>query len=817
MAFYARYVPPAILTPSIELKLGLKDEVSSSKKRKRDSRGNTTVHIDKSAENEVQNKTLVQDKNVVKRLDFEIKNEAGIGTIFTEKKKRKRDRKPSSEQETQTAKSESGTCIVNNDDAPKKTKEKKGRKELLKEASPVFHGTVTADQEITNATDSAKEDGVKHRKIRAKFEKSSKSSAKLLKKSQESYESQDALEKPLDAPALQTHGLVPLPQPLEKPDDPASSRISMLPDWLARPIVVSSKNRTPFKELPIDQSIRDSLQSNGINQAFAIQTGVLPMLLPGNQPGDLCISAATGSGKTLAYVLPMVVSLRGRPLTRLRGLIVVPTRELVTQVRDTLQMCTGGTGLKIGTAVGSKTMKQEQELLVKKEQRYDPENYKIAQRNQLLGEKDLMDWNDDFATIEDQSKCLVDFVVDYSSSIDILICTPGRLVDHMRTTKGFTLEHVQWLVIDEADRLLDESFQQWIDIVLPALQMQPRRSALVKGVHELFHIYETRDVRKIVLSATMTKDISKLMALQLKRPRLVILDTSYSDLNTENYPISSGSRVLMHQSDFDLPATLRERAIPIKQVEEKPLYLLELLLAAQSQQSGFITDRQNKTKVWQVESELSIPSSSDSETSSNSSGSDSAPSSSSSSAVGLELDDRTSSMKLTSSSTYGVLVFTNNNESALRLARLLVLLRPSLAVQIGSLTKSTATSTGRRTLTAFRKRKLSILIASDRASRGLDLQDLAHVVNYDMPSSLTSYIHRVGRTARAGKTGLATTLVAHHQARWFWNEIARSTKVRRSWKVNKVENGINLITEADRQAYAMALRTLGQEARVGVV
>ena len=814
MAFYARYVPPTLPTPSIEQKLGLRDELSPSKKRKRDSAVITPTVYNK--KNEIQNKTSVQNTRGGKHLEIEPETETGLETISNEKPKRKRKREQSSVQETEHAKPAQETSAVNDDNATKKPQKTKGRKELLKEASPAIHAIVPPNQEATNATNAADEE-VKHRKIRAKFEKSSKSSAKLLTKRLKSHASQDGMETPPDAPALLTHGLVPLPQPPEKPDDPASSSISVLPDWLAKPIVVSSKDRISFKKLPISQSIIDSLHSKGIDQTFAIQTGVIPMLLPGNQPGDLCISAATGSGKTLAYVLPMVASLRGKPLTLLRGLIVVPTRELVTQVRHTLEMCTVGTGLKIGTAVGSKTMKEERELLVKKGQRYDPEEYRIAQRKQLLGDDNLMDWSDDLETIESQSECLLGFVADYFSCIDILICTPGRLVDHMRTTRGFTLEHVQWLVIDEADRLLDESFQQWIDIVLPALKRQPCRSALVKAVHELFHLHETRHVRKIVLSATMTRDISKLMALQLKRPRLVVLDNSYSDLDPENYPVSTQSMVSTYPSEFNLPATLMERAIPIKEVEEKPLYLLELLLTAQSQQSCFVTDRQVKTKARQATSDFSTSSSTDDELSSNNSCSDSAPSSSSPSIIGHEMDDVTSSTKPSSSSTHGVLVFTNNNENALRLARLLALLRPSLAEQIGSLTKSTATSTGRRTLAAFRKRKISILIASDRASRGLDLQDLAQVVNYDMPSSLTSYVHRVGRTARAGKTGVATTLVAHHQARWFWHEIARSTKVRRSGKVNKVEEIANHITEDDRQAYTKALRTLGREARGEVV
>ncbi|MCJ1304099.1 hypothetical protein MMC08_006911 [Hypocenomyce scalaris] len=165
------------------------------------------------------------------------------------------------------------------------------------------------------------------------------------------------------------------------------------------------------------------------------------------------------------------------------------------------------------------------------------------------------------------------------------------------------------------------------------------------------------------------------------------------------------------------------------------------------------------------------------------------------------------------SSNQGVLIFTNNNENALRLARLLALLQPSWESEIGSLTASSATSSSRRTLAAFRKRKLSILVASDRASRGLDIKDLAHVINYDLPTSLTSYVHRVGRTARAGKEGIATTFVSHREARWFWNEIARSKQIKRAPGKKMARMDVKLEAgDKERKGYEAALGQLGREA-----
>ena len=126
-----------------------------------------------------------------------------------------------------------------------------------------------------------------------------------------------------------------------------------------------------------------------------------------------------------------------------------------------------------------------------------------------------------------------------------------------------------------------------------------------------------------------------------------------------------------------------------------------------------------------------------------------------------------------------ILVFTKDNEDAMRLSHLIPAMHPSYAQIIGTLTKASS-SAGRRTLAAFKSGKVKVLIASDRASRGLDVHDLTDVVSYDMPHSLTSYVHRVGRTARAGKPGSAWTFFIDSEARWFWNSIARGHEIRRS-------------------------------------
>ncbi len=589
------------------------------------------------------------------------------------------------------------------------------------------------------------------------------------------------------------HGLEPLPQPAQAKDAPKVSAFTFLPEWLQVSTVVSSSDTVPFDDLPIDKMTISSLQRKGYETAFAIQSAIIPMLLSGpkHYSGDLCISAATGSGKTLAYVLPMIEALRGKPVTRLRGLVVVPTRELVSQVKETLDLCGGGSGLKVGTAVGSKPLKEEQALIVQKGQRYDPKGYKAEQEKEIDEDEELMDW--DFEKRfgpRDDFQILYNHVVEYTSKVDILVCTPGRLVEHIQSTTGFTLEHVQWLVIDEADRLLDESFQQWIDIVTPSLEYLPPLDPIQERIANAFHTLRRRDIRKIILSATMTRDVSKLTALKLRHPRLVVLEGQQSQdrahIGTEIANLEAGERI-------ELPATLHEIGVKVPDSNDKPLYLLRILDAG----PNTVPEKAPKSLTSENDSSTSSSDTDDSPTT-----------------FPAPKRNKTANPSATPplNSTHGTLIFTKTNEHATRLARLLSLLRPSLHPKIATLTKL-STKTSLKTLSAFRAHKLSILIASDRASRGLDIPSLAHVINYDMPSSLTSYVHRVGRTARAGVEGRATTLVADNEARWFWNEIARAGNVGRGvgGKVGR-DNERYVFGEEEREAYHVALEELGREA-----
>ena len=661
-----------------------------------------------------------------------------------------------------------------------------------------------------------------HQQIRQKYERSRQVEAKLAER-QKKRQEEEQPHRELALETVETQGLRPLPQPAEVPDEPLRSTIQALPDWLAKPTFVKADATISFSDLGIDKKLVGKLSKQGFDHALAIQTTVLQMLLPGPKQhrGDVCVSAATGSGKTLAYTVPIVEALKDKPTKKLRAVVVVPTRELVGQVKEVFQQL--DPHLEIGVAVGSKSLKEERAAFVRRDWRWDPEAYLAAEKKEQGENKwDWLeeDYEEDDCDCEEPLAYMPNMAADYRSRIDVLVCTPGRLVDHVQNTKGFTLQHVQWLVIDEADKLLDQSFQQWLDVIMPELEKESALELELAKMRMDYPLPHRPRIRKVILSATMAKDLDKLDSVNLCRPALVALQG-------DGLQIEPGSEV---DASLVIPAQLTEFAVAVREVGDKPLYLLQLL-----QESLQETGRQEsqESPSQNESSDMDTTSSSGSDTNDSTS---SEVGSTSEADESLSEDDDSflsdSSDESTprkpaksaitvgrkpssgiSESLYGMLIFTNTNENALRLCRLLALLRPSLSDRVSPLTKSSGSAAGRRVLAGFRKRKVFAIVASERASRGLDLKNLAQVVNYDMPTSVTSYVHRIGRTARAGASGTAITLVAHHEARWFWNEIARTAKIQRAGKVARKEVQLDRASEEDREGYAHALQQLGQEAR----
>lgn len=306
-----------------------------------------------------------------------------------------------------------------------------------------------------------------------------------------------------------------------------------------------------FAKVAISDSVRQRLEALGVTEWFAVQVTVIPYLLaqprsrmlyrPFAPPRDLCVSAPTGSGKTLAYTVPIVEVLRIRQIVRLRALIVLPTRDLVSQVRSTLELIAKGTGLRVATATGAHSFAHEQSQIC-----------------------------------EGKS----------APQVDILIATPGRLIDHLDSTPGFTLTHLRFLVIDEADRLLNQSFQQWLRRVLAAVEIKsasPAREGEDIKAEAPFQLYSGElstvpliaqeeaapSVQKLLFSATLTRDPAKIAELGLRNPHYITVQDNDAETGIVNH------------EHFALPHSLHEHML-VTTSEEKPLHLLHLLHRAES-------------------------------------------------------------------------------------------------------------------------------------------------------------------------------------------------------------------------------------------
>ncbi|GAB0133619.1 hypothetical protein EsDP_00002023 [Epichloe bromicola] len=604
-----------------------------------------------------------------------------------------------------------------------------------------------------------------------------------------------------DAESVEVHALEPLPQPAVLPDDESKPTYDTLPPWLSAPLRVSQDTRRPFTDLGIPQRASRILAEKGYSEGFAVQTAAIPLLLPTSthRAGDVLVSAATGSGKTLAYALPIIRDISQGVVTRLRALVVLPTRELVKQAQEVFEICAkayegeGRKRVRVGVAIGSQSIKSEQEALVDRDSRYDPDAYQRIQeedRQQRASGPISADIDDAIdlgsAVGVPRLGAWKGEVVDFTSKVDVLICTPGRLVEHIEQTPGFNLDYVRWLVVDEADKLLAQSFQGWLELVLDKFQTN-------KFSARDFPDMAYSGVRKVILSATLTRDLSLLNQLALRRPQLIVLENDAS----------------VQVAEHTLPATLREYAVRVHEANLKPMYLLDLLRGPHMKAD---TTNGDFSSTLEENDHGSSDDSSDACSDESDGSSDSSDTSTSDSDDSSEGDDGTKMSTASKSKLPISLIFTKSNEHALRLSRLLTLLDASLETQISTLTSTTPTHIRRKILRAFTtpSSPVRLIIASDLVARGIDIPKLGHVINYDLPASVAGYVHRVGRTARAGRTGCAWTLVDDDESGWFWGKIAKNQGIRRAQKVERPR--IDEMSEEKMKGYEDALAKLGKEA-----
>lgn len=755
--------PPESLPPKIVFNYD-EDEPSPSKKRKIDSPEPVPERTPEAQEKKP--KKEKKDKKEKKK-SKDTKPEGGEEDLEPkstkkEKKKKQREEQPFSFGFDDKAAAldddhrEVSVSVEEEDVKPKDKKKKKRKVDVDNETTPAQ--TVAGKTEVPDSKKKKKKRG--EDEVAAGHKAVLERASRELKKAAEQPKTENSSDDE-GVDAVEAHGLEPLPQPKPVKQDAVKPSYETLPPWIANPIQVAPTATSPFADLGISEEAATRLEAKGFKEAFAVQTAVIPLLLPSaDRQGDVVVSAATGSGKTLAYALPMVrdISLSSN-ITRIRGLIVVPTRELVMQAEEVCNACSaifvgrGRKPVKVGISMGNKQFEQEQADLVEEDERYDPEGYE----KYLERKFDENSWLEDLTNPRGPpTEPLPDHVIDYASKVDILICTPGRLVDHIKRTPGFTLDYVRWLVVDEADKLLAQTYQDWISTVMPLLSTTER-----PGARE-FADSNKSGVRKVVLSATMTRDLTLLNGLKLSRPKLVVLSDTVAHSEVEHV----------------LPSQLEETAIKTRNVDLKPLYLVDLL----NSEHMVPVRESDADDVEMKDADAEDTSAPESESDASDSDSDDSRSSDES-----DSDSEESDADSTASPSHGraksskpppkpfnttVLIFANSNEAAVRLARLLSLLSPHLSGLIGTLTSTTRTSERRKTLHAFAARKLRILVASSLIERGIHLASLDHVISYDMPKSVQSYVHRVGRTARAGRGGHAWTLFTKPEAGWFWTAIA---------------------------------------------
>jgi ATP-dependent RNA helicase RhlE len=344
----------------------------------------------------------------------------------------------------------------------------------------------------------------------------------------------------------------------------------------------------PFSKFPLHADLLKAVKTLGFQRPTPIQEQAIPPAAAGK---DVLACAMTGSGKTAAFLLPIMQRLMQKPRRQTRALVLTPTRELAAQILahlDDLAIHTPLTGAAVFGGVG-------------------------------MGPQEHA----------------------FRSGVDIVIATPGRLLDHLRFPYA-KLSSLEVLVLDEADRMLDMGFLPDIRRILK--QIPARRQTLF-------------------FSATMPREISTLAKDMLREPVTI-------NLERKSAPASG-----ITQAVYPVPREL------------KSSLLVELL------KRNIIAD---------------------------------------------------------------AIVFTRTKHRANRLADFVQRHAISTARIHGNRSQSQRTAA----LDGFKAGKHRVLVATDIVARGIDVEALGHVVNFDVPEDPDSYIHRVGRTARAEATGDAFTFVA---------------------------------------------------------
>lgn len=449
----------------------------------------------------------------------------------------------------------------------------------------------------------------------------------------------------------------------------------VLPKWLRQPKIISGdleESKVKISRMDFAKELKQKLKEKHIKYMFPVQAEFIPFQLYSSKnynlisPQDVCVSAPTGSGKTLTFTIPvlhhLIESLKGKYITfkAIRVLIVLPTQSLATQIYDTLKYYAMGTGIEIGIATGSVGSSLESE------------QHKLISHNSVWGT---------------------------FSKVDILVCTPGRLVDHLKSTAGFNLKHLQYVIIDEADRVLNSVQDDWLYNLKIHLNLYDTTS-LNHNFLNLDTLKKSTPPQKLLFSATLSQDPEKLQKLSLFQPKLFTCGTENQDDEEESYQFVG---------KYTTPSKLTEKYI-ICTIETRPIILYKIIL-----------DQINNSESPKI------------------------------------------------------LVFANTVETLHRLYLLLKFMAKDIFV-IAEMSSSLGALAARKELLAkFENGKIQVLVCTDSMARGIDIPNVDCVISYSVPNHIKTYIHRAGRTARAGCHGLCISMLHAKQQSTFLHMMDKMT------------------------------------------
>ncbi|TRY97424.1 hypothetical protein DNTS_016606 [Danionella cerebrum] len=354
-----------------------------------------------------------------------------------------------------------------------------------------------------------------------------------------------------------------------------------------------------FQDMNLSRPILKAITTMGFKQPTPIQKACVPVGLLGK---DICACAATGTGKTAAFMLPVLERLIYKPREAqvTRVLVLVPTRELGIQVHSVSKQLAQFTSISTCLAVGGLDLKSQEAAL-----RAGP---------------------------------------------DVLIATPGRLIDHLHNTPSFELKNIEILILDEADRMLDEYFEEQMKEIIRMCSYQRQT---------------------MLFSATMSEEVKDLASVSLKQPVRIFVN-----------------------SNTDVAPYLRQEFVRIRPNKEGDREAVVAALLTRSFQDH-------------------------------------------------------------------VMLFTQTKKQAHRMHILLGLMGLKVGELHGNL--------------RFKDEQIDILVATDVAARGLDIEGVKTVINFTMPNTVKHYVHRVGRTARAGKVGRSVSLVGETERKML-KDIVKTAK-----------------------------------------